>query len=92
MKKQDIKNDKNQDFYQNDKNKKDTDYNKVLAEEKAYRTKLYKENKEQYKKERSTFIYGISQNFRKRNKDKRLEMKELDHETLEMIQGGEENE
>lgn len=54
--------------------------------EKDIRTKLYQENKKQYKKEREKFLCGVSQNFRQRRENQRKEIELLEDETREVYE------
>lgn len=49
---------------------------------KEYRRYLYQNNKEEYKKERSKNIRGISKTFRNLRKDKKEEMDFLEEQTI----------
>ena len=51
--------------------------------DKEYRTKLYHENKGEYKKIKKEFVYGVSQNFRNKKNDKKRAMKQLEAETMQ---------
>ena len=65
---------------------------KNAMEEKLYRTKLYQEDKENYKKRRKEFVYGVSQNFRQRRNNLNIEMKRIEEETFQVDQEGDKNE
>ena len=61
---------------------------KKAMEEKLYRTKLYQEDKENYKKRKKEFVFCISQHFRQRRNNLNLEMKRIEEETLQADQEG----
>ena len=65
---------------------------KKAMEEKLYRTKLYQEDKENYKKRKKEFVFCISQHFRQRRNNLNLEMKRIEEETLQADQEGDKHE
>lgn len=61
---------------------------KKMRKEKMYRSRLYEEDKQKYKKEKQKFIYGVSRNFKQKRKNEKLGMDEIEKETIEAYEEG----